>query len=150
MSLEILVSNRQNTTRVAKKKIIYWAKKILKALCWKNAVLSIEVMDNTQIRRLHKKFMNEDSATDVLAFEGTRPSMGDIAVSVEMAKRQAPLYGNRWDEELLLYICHGTLHLMGFKDQAARDRKQMRAKEKQILRKVLGASWPSKKPKPLF
>ena len=108
------------------------------------------MMNNSQIRGLHKKFMDEDSATDVLAFGGKRPFLGDIAVSVEMAKRQAPQFGNRWDEELLLYVCHGILHLMGFRDHTPQERKVMRAKENEVLRKILGASWPSKKPKLLF
>ncbi len=150
MSIEILVSNRQNVTRVSKAKLIYWSKRILKVLGWKKVILSIEVMSDSKIRGLHKKFMDEDSATDVLAFRGKRPFLGDIAVSVEMAKRQAPQFGNRWDEELLLYICHGILHLMGVRDRTLRERKVMRAKESEVLRKILGASWPSKKPKPLF
>lgn len=76
--------------------------------------------------------------------------MGEVVVSVETAKRRAPEFGNRWEEELLLYVSHGMLHLMGWRDATPREREKMHRREKEILRKVLGPQWRSRRRKPLF
>ena len=111
------------------------------------------------MQKLHRQFLGEDETTDVLAFgqmEGKffpgrgAPLLGDVVVSVETAKRAAPQFGNRWDEELLVYISHGILHLMGYRDSTPSGKKQMDEKQKKILRKILGKLWRSKKRKPLF
>jgi len=52
-------------------------------------------------------------------------------ISVEMAKRQARVFGNSLVRELQLYIVHGLLHLHGFDDRTrAQARKIGRTQEK--------------------
>ena len=111
------------------------------------------------MRGLHRKFLGKDRSTDVLAFGRNKenffsfrknPFLGDVVISVETALRRAPEFGNRWDVELLLYLIHGVLHLMGFRDSTPKEKRKMRTKEEETLTKLLGASWRSKKQKPLF
>lgn len=111
------------------------------------------------MKRLHREFLGKNEPTDVLAFGqddekiaswNEKPFLGDVVISVETAKRRAPEFGNRWDEELLLYLCHGLLHLMGIRDSTRREKKKMRAMEETLLRRLLGTPWRSKKPKRLF
>lgn len=114
---------------------------------------------DAQIRRFHRHFLGIDRPTDVLAFgqmEGKYfpqpriPFLGDVVVSVETARRAAPQFGNRWDEESLLYVCHGILHLMGYRDSSARLKAKMDRKQEATLRKILGTLWRSKNRKRLF
>lgn len=97
-----------------------------------------------------------DSATDCLAFGpferrlSSGDYLGEVVVSVEMAARVGPQFGNPWDVELLLYICHGILHLMGYRDLSKTAKHKMDKKQDQVLRKILGPKWQSKKRKPLF
>lgn len=158
-AFEILVDNRQKRVRLSPLKIAGWAKKILKVLGWKRAGLSFVFVNDSEIRRYHRQYLGEDRPTDVLAFgqiervfsPSKTPFLGDIVISVETARREAPRYGHRWDEELLLYICHGVLHLKGYRDGTPRQKAAMERKQKEILKKVRGKNlWPSKKPKRLF
>jgi probable rRNA maturation factor len=132
---------------------------MLKQLGWRRAGLSVVFVTDAQIRKLHRQYTGDDRPTDVLAFgqmEGkffpqvSAPFLGDVVVSVETARRAAPRYGNRWDQELLLYLCHGILHLMGYRDSTPRLKAKMDKKQDQMVKLLLGKAWRSKKRKRLF
>lgn len=157
-ALEIFLEDRQKRVRISGPRLIRWVKKVLKALGWRRASLSLALVSDAEIRRLNQRYLKEDRATDVLAFGQKRgrrfgpkkPFLGDVVASVETARRAGPEYGNPWDEELLLYISHGILHLMGYRDSTPRLKVRMDRRQRGILRKVLGRKWQSKKRKPLF
>lgn len=157
--LEVSVQNRQKRTRLLCGRLATWTRRILQELGWKRVALSVLVVNDLSIRKLNDQYLGEDRATDVLAFgqasgrfvsKTQTPFLGDIAVSIETARRVARQYGHRWDEELLLYICHGILHLMGYEDSTPVKRDRMDREQRRILRRVLGRRWPFKKAKPLF
>jgi probable rRNA maturation factor len=104
------------------------ASKALSALGWKGGVINILFTDDAGIRRLNSRFKGRKGATDVLAFD-----TGDIAVSVDTARKNARRYGNTLPGELKLCVVHGILHLCGYDDTSAPERKAMRAMEKRIL-----------------
>lgn len=80
--------------------------------------IGISLVGNKEIRALNKKYLGRDCATDVLSFnyldEGKEGDfLGDIVVSTEKAKEQAPEYGNTYEQEVADLIAHGVLHLLG-------------------------------------
>ena len=156
---EVIVRNRQKRTRLSAAKLTRWIKKMLTLLGWRCVGLSVVLVNDSEIRRLHERFLGEDQPTDVLAFGQMEagslppakvPFLGDVVASVERAKRVGPEFGTHWDEELLLYICHGILHLMGYRDSTPRRKAQMEAKQKKILKKLLRERWQFRRRKPLF
>ena len=54
----------------------------------------------------------------------------------ETARRAAPRYGWSAEDELLLYVIHGALHLAGYDDAAPAERKVMRSREETYLQRV--------------
>jgi len=62
------------------------------------------------------------------------PPLGDIAISVETARRQAPLNGHDLLTELLMLALHGTLHLMGYDDSTDAARAAMNGRAVSVLR----------------
>lgn len=94
--------------------------------------LSITFVDDKQMREMNKKYTKRDSITDVLSFgfDDTPELMGDIYISIPQAKRQKE--GDLLSELKLLTI-HGILHLAGYDDGTASERKVMREKEKYYL-----------------
>lgn len=156
---EISILNLQRKVRLSLSRLGAWTGKILKELGRRRIRLSLAVVDDSQISRLHHRFLGVKGPTDVLAFSQTEGKafpgggtlfLGDVAVSVETARRAGPEFGNRWDEELLLYITHGVLHLMGYQDSTARRKAKMDNRQEKVLEKVLGKKWRSKRRKPLF
>ena len=86
----------------------------------------------------HQTFLNDPSATDVMAFPyHDDDCCGELLVNVEMALRRAPEFSHGPVHELLLYVVHGTLHLLGFDDHQPRDIENMRAAEQNILQQAI-------------
>ncbi|HJW37428.1 MAG TPA: rRNA maturation RNase YbeY, partial [Candidatus Udaeobacter sp.] len=71
--------------------------------------ISIWLISDRRMSRLHRQFLGQMGSTDVLTFQH-----GEIFISVEMAERHARAFGNSLLRELQLYIVHGLLHLHGF------------------------------------
>ena len=122
------------------------AERILSALSLENAEVSVLLTDDTEIRSLNRDYRGKDRPTDVLSFsqlEGDfgeiEPDMlGDVAISVDTAARQAAAKGHSLDEELDILLVHGILHLAGYDHEAGAEKaRAMRTKEKEILT-VLG------------
>ena len=59
---------------------------------------------------------------------------GEIVVSGDTAVAQASEYSSTPEEELMLYVIHGTLHLVGFDDHEEADQAEMRLAEQTYLR----------------
>lgn len=104
-------------------------------------MLSIVLVDNATIHELNKQFLQHDYPTDVISFRIEEDAEnnyleGEIVVSAEMARERAPEFGWLPAHELLLYIVHGILHLVGFDDAESDDRQLMRQKEQEYLGSV--------------
>ena len=121
-------------------------KKLAKALCCRfgrhepldtRYVFSIAIVDDNEIRKLNKKFLNSKAATDCLSFDLSGDEKGlnifDLVVNGEMAVRQANLRGHSSEAELALYITHGLLHNLGFDDSAENQARKMHETEDEIL-----------------
>lgn len=106
--------------------------------------LTIKFMTNAEIRRVNKAYLNHDYATDVIAFPfkttGRRKAdepFGDIVISVDKAKTQAREMGHGVLKELLTLQVHGILHLRGYDDHRADDRRRMFAHQDRIVAALL-------------
>ena len=92
------------------------------------ATLSIAVVSDRAIRPLNRRYLQHDYATDVLSFlldSGPGWLDGEIIVSADTAASQAPQYDSSAEAELLLYVIHGALHLVGYDDTTPAERKRM-------------------------
>ena len=102
--------------------------------------IAIMMLDDAAIAEMNASFLGHDGPTDVIAFEhgfddpeSGRFYLGDVAVNAEMARREAAARGIPWQEELILYAAHGTLHLLGFRDKTVRERAKVRTAERELL-----------------
>jgi probable rRNA maturation factor len=100
--------------------------------------IEVSLVSDEAIARVHGEFMDDPTPTDVITFHH-----GEILVSVETARREGPGHGNTAEEETLLYIIHGLLHLNGYTDLREPDRSVMHRLQERILASVL------KRPHPL-
>ena len=99
------------------------------------AEISLAVIGDLQMHALNLQHLQHDYPTDVLSFvyaEGETLE-GEVIVSVETAARQAEVYKWQLEDELLLYVIHGTLHLVGHDDHEEAARLRMRACEREAL-----------------
>jgi probable rRNA maturation factor len=109
----------------------------------KCASLTVLLVDEAASARLHGLHFGDASATDVMSFPDGTPAprqggvhLGDLAVCVAVARREAVGHGMGLSEELTLYILHGLLHLVGYDDRSARDLARMWAAQRRLLARV--------------
>ena len=112
--------------------------------------LSLVVTDNKNIQEINKAQRDVDSPTDVLSFPGYEKEewnevkkreneviyIGDIVVSKEKIVEQAKEYNTGFEREFCYLIAHGMLHLMGYDHMNEEDKKVMREKEEEIMKKL--------------
>ena len=69
------------------------------------------------LRRLNREYRGKDKATDVLSFPAAEELAGehggDLAISLDTAKRQAEEHGHALRDEVRVLLLHGLLHLVG-------------------------------------
>jgi probable rRNA maturation factor len=99
--------------------------------------LNLVFVDDKEIRRLNKRHLGHDYATDVIAFPFEAPLVGDVVVSVETARRQADELGHPLLDELLTLAAHGTLHLMGYDDHKPAEKAKMFRRQDAIVSRIL-------------
>jgi probable rRNA maturation factor len=94
------------------------------------ASLCVRLTGDAELRELNTRFLGNDAPTDVLAFPGgERARVGDIAISVERAMRQAP----DGVAELRLLAVHGLLHCLGHDHDLPRSAAAMTAATRRLL-----------------
>ncbi len=62
--------------------------------------------------------------------------IGDIIISTDAAIQNAKAFKTSINYEIVLYVIHGILHLLGFDDHKEEDIKKMRKREKFLLEKI--------------
>jgi probable rRNA maturation factor len=120
---------------------------------------TISITNDAELQRLNLQFRGADKPTDMLSFgsedahNGTvptsdpefisgpdeSPSLGEVIISFDQAKRQADIAGRPVEHELALLATHGILHLLGFDHADAVTERDMFARTDRILEAVLGA-----------
>ena len=89
------------------------------------------------IKRANRRFLRQNSSTDVLAFgmnQGkTKYLIADIMISTDTALQNAKLFKTLPLYEVELYCVHGLLHLLGYDDQTLRQSRIMRRKEEKYV-----------------
>ncbi len=139
-SLQIAIANEQQTLAVDAPRWKQMIAAIVGDTELTSAEISVAVVDDATIHRLNREFLEHDYPTDVLSFvldcDGEHLE-GEIIVSADTAESQAPKFDWPAEDELLLYVIHGTLHLVGYDDKQTESRARMRQAEAHYL-KLLG------------
>ena len=134
--IEIALNNQQSCLEIDRQRLTSAAREILEELGPPHCQLSIAVVDNPSIHTLNRQYLQHDYATDVLSFlleDDEHHLEGEVVVSAEMAVQQCDRFGWTAGDELLLYVIHGVLHLVGLDDHDEEARAKMRAAERTFL-----------------
>ena len=97
--------------------------------------VEISIIDDKQIAKVHGEFMDDPSPTDVITFD-----YGEILVSAETAHSNSEEMRVSLENEVLLYIIHGMLHLGGYLDDSSAGFNEMKSLQEMILDSCLKVS----------
>jgi probable rRNA maturation factor len=104
--------------------------------------MSLAVVDDTTMRNVNRDYHAVDAPTDVLAFPLSEARGGDagfdaeVIVSLDTARREAKARGVEPSSELMLYVVHGTLHLLGHDDHDPKAASRMHRATLAILSRL--------------
>lgn len=133
---EILLSNGQSQHAVDEEQLVAAALAVLRDSDFSSAMISLAVVDDPTIHELNRQFLNHDWPTDVLSFalqdDGSHLE-GEVIISADTAATAAAELNCTPAAEQLLYVIHGMLHLVGFRDKTPAEAQQMRIAEARFL-----------------
>jgi probable rRNA maturation factor len=125
--------------------------------------LAICLVAAPEMTRLNEAYLRHKGPTDVITFDyaervgqGSRlplfplpstpsrdkhhacPALlhGEIVVCLDEAMRQSRRFHTTWQSELVRYVVHGVLHLLGHDDHDTRARRRMKATEDALVRRL--------------
>lgn len=139
---EVLVLNRQRSRSINTSQIRQIAETLLvEFLEVRDFELGVHLINSKRMARLNRHFLGHSGSTDVVTFDygESSPSErlhGEIFICVDDALAQARVFRTAWQSEMVRYLVHGVLHLQGFSDLKASQRRIMKREENRLVRKI--------------
>jgi probable rRNA maturation factor len=125
--------------------------------------LAICLVAAPEMTRLNEEFLRHKGSTDVITFDysekvgqasrlpylsvprrGVRDTRtaspaslhGEVVVCLDEAVCQARRFRITWQSELVRYVVHGVLHLLGYSDRNRQARRRMKVAEDALVRRL--------------
>ncbi|KIL44445.1 rRNA maturation RNase YbeY [Jeotgalibacillus soli] len=109
---------------------------------------SVTFVTSERIKEINREYRQKDQPTDVISFameeegegevrivggEDIPRMLGDIIISVEVARKQATEYDHSFSRELGFLALHGFLHLLGYDHIDKKDEEKMFGRQTALL-----------------
>jgi probable rRNA maturation factor len=133
---DISLANEQAAHTVDESKLIDAARAVLADSGYSSATISLAVVDDETIHELNRRYLAHDYPTDVLSFvldDRDGHLNGEVILSADTAAAEAAEIGWPAAAEQVLYVIHGMLHLVGYRDKLPADAARMREAERRYL-----------------
>lgn len=143
MSIEV---NNETTAKIDAREFVDLARYVFDAMFLHPATeLSITFVDDKAMSELHEEWMDLEGPTDVMSFpmdelrEGREGELapegllGDIVICPTVAAQQARIAGHSSEEEMLLLLTHGILHLLGYDHVEPEEERVMFTLQRKLL-----------------
>lgn len=108
--------------------------------------ISLTVVSEEEIHELNRMYRDTDRVTDVLSFPQYDDlsdvdndeviALGDVVICDAVAHRQAEEYGHSYEREFVYLFVHSVLHLLGYDHMEADEKREMRAREEEIMNSI--------------
>jgi len=139
--MNLVIANRQRVKKVDSRLLKEIASAVLAELEIEHCELEINLLGAKEMAALNETFLNHESSTDVITFDYSEGKKlrhnvgvsGEIFISVDDAITQAKEFKTNWQSEIVRYVVHGILHLLGHDDLRADLRRKMKREENALL-----------------
>ena len=94
------------------------------------------ICSDEYLLKINEAYLNHSYYTDIITFclsSPGAPVLAELYLSTDRIKENAKAYSVTYHSELLRVIIHGALHLCGYQDLTASQKKEMRKRENLYL-----------------
>jgi probable rRNA maturation factor len=144
MSDELSVQNRQRTQAIDLRLLRRITNTFLtELLAVEKFELGVHLVAVPEMTRLNETFLHHAGPTDVITFNYSVHSIrhtpeasslhGEIFICMDVATTQSRRFRTPWQSELIRYLIHGLLHLLGHDDAKLAARRKMKREEQRLL-----------------
>jgi probable rRNA maturation factor len=109
-----------------------WIAETIQAEGHKLKELAYIFCSDSYLLQINTQFLGHDTYTDIITFDNSdveKVIAGDIFISIERIRENAAKFNITETDELHRVMIHGALHLLGYGDKNASDKKKMTLKE---------------------
>ena len=146
--MNITIANRQRTKKFNTRVL----KEIVSALLVKLEVtqgeIGVHLVGAAEMAGVNWQFLQHSGSTDVITFDHREAVLvpdhpelelyGELFVCVDDALKQAEAFRTTWTSEVVRYVVHGVLHLLGHDDLTPALRRRMKRAENGLVRRLAG------------
>jgi probable rRNA maturation factor len=140
--MNVVIVNHQRTKKINTRLLKKIAGALFLELKITEGELGINFIGTEEMAKVNWHFLQHEGSTDVITFdhrEGTDAVMhpilhGELFICVDEAVLQAMNFKTSWQSEILRYVVHGVLHLLGHDDHQVTNRRKMKSEENRLLR----------------
>ena len=134
---KILIGNRQKSVRVFRRRLAALIRFVARAEGRRIGMVDLAVVGAEEMAELNRRYLRHAGPTDVLSFDLSEGEEGPLDAQVivcgDVAAAEARRQGLTPQQELMLYVIHGLLHLTGHSDQTAGRARTLRARQEELL-----------------
>jgi probable rRNA maturation factor len=134
---QVTVADSQKTKRLNRAFLKRIAEDLLsKRLELEDAEVGFDFVSDKRMAEINQQYLGHEGSTDVITFpysESDGPLQGDIVICIDEAIRQSKSFKTTWQQEIVRYMVHGTLHLLGEDDLKPELRRKMKRKENRLV-----------------
>lgn len=114
---EVVIQNPGGYPEARAGELRPWLEALVAELAPEARSFAVRFTSDREMRRLNRSYRGRDYPTDVLSFPGgptpEGSHLGDVVISVPVARRQAEAVGHPAARELRVLLLHGVLHCLG-------------------------------------
>ena len=143
------ILNRQRTKKINTrllKEIVQEVFAELKIESVESVELGISLVGAREMTLLNETFLRHEGSTDIITFDYQEPGTGsrkpelklhgELFICVDEAILQAKRFRSTWQSEIVRYVVHGILHLLGHDDLKPALRRRMKREENRLVRRL--------------
>ena len=145
--MNVVIANRQRTKKINARRLKEIVRALFGELNITEAELGIHLVGAREMARVNETFLQHERATDVITFDHSEQKQkaesrkqksvhGELFICVDVAVTQAEEFKSSWQAEVLRYVVHGILHLLGYDDLQPQLRRKMKREENRLVRRL--------------
>ena len=144
--MNVIIANRHRTKKIQTRRLKEIVRTLFGELNITEAELGIHLVGAQEMARVNWDFLQHEGPTDVITFDhsnaecGVRSAElnihGELFICVDVAVTQAREFKSSWQAEVVRYVIHGVLHLLGYDDLKPQLRRKMKREENRLVRRL--------------